>query len=290
MGQPSNNIADLAHDRMHALLHGDRLAQYKQEFAWDNAAVGAWIKSNVLHVHERCPNVYRTWKKGGHSEQKQALEFRQWLHAALIGALTPLPPPEKTRILQGKTQNDMEASFYQEFQKDPLFWHELPPSWTGRKDSELRRAAEALGWKTSMSQHQIESAWSEELSGELSSLAYPHCLRVIKAFADNERNATRGLAPHPVVIAGMGWGKPEDVTLAQHLIAHSPWQSIVSIVPHPNTPALPQEASDALKSVVITYAVLGNRNELLRSIVRGKLPAMGNVEQFALPDLDGPAH
>lgn len=289
MEKPSNNIAS----RMHTLLHGDRLAQYKKEFVWDNAAVGAWIKSHVLHVNQRCPHVYRAWKTGGHSEKKQTLEFRKWLHTTLIGILTPLPSSERTRILLGETQNDIEASFYRQLQDDPLFWHDLPPSWAGQKGSEQRRAAEALGWKTSMTPYQIESAWDEELGQELSSFVYPHCLRVFKCFSDNDKNmryrAEYRVAPSAVVIQGMSWATAEDVTLAQHLVAHSRWQSIITVVPHPNTLLLPHEASNALKKMVSSYAVLGLSVELARSIARGKLPAIDTVEQVELPDLGSPA-
>lgn len=272
-------------ERMHSLLYADELAQYKKEFVWDNSFVGAWVKDNVVHVEMNCPNVYRQWKQGGHEPQKQESQFELWLTASCIGALTALPSTEKTRILQGKTNNGRETIVYERLKSSPSFWHKMPPSWIGLKKSEQRRAAESLGWKPAMIGMQLTNTWTAYSSEWASAHTYPHCLRMIQYFADCALEARQpGVTLKPIVFEGCSWGTPQDTTLAQHLLASSIWCTNLTFVPHPNTPVLPQEQSDALKHLVAVYASLGNTNELLRSIVRGELPGATTIEQFNLPD------
>lgn len=267
-----------------ALLENDFVDMYRTTY--ELGYLNTWCRDNTRHVVYNCPQLLQCWAT-------QSGERPAAVYARVADQLGSMPEHERIQLLRGQTdalfegyhQNRAHSLLHQALALGgKQHWRNVSPVWLGAPDSQLRQAAQALGWESTYLPAMVHrNIWKNSADKWLGHVPFPYTLmaceefRYAKDWGDNAPAAPEVLTCKKTTAV--------DIAMAKVVLKACAHGRNMALRRPASIKALSPSVQLQVEGFVQAHVMMDTVDQLAHSLAVGQGPLLGTVDSLELPEL-----
>lgn len=266
-----------------ALLENDFVDMYRGSY--ETGYLTAWCRENIRHVVYECPKLLEFWAK--HSGERTS-----GVYARVADQLGKMPEHERIQLLRGQTDARFEgyhqtwahALLYEALSMGKQHWRSVSPIWLGAPESELRQAAQKLGWGPNYLPAMVHrNIWKEDAAQWLGHVPFPYTLMACEEFRyAKEWGKDAPVNPERLTCSNT---TAMDIAMAKGILKACAHGRNMSLRRPASIVALDGATQQKVDGFVQAHVVMDTVDQLADLLAKGESPTFEKADTLALPEL-----